>query len=291
MMNEVDSHFHVWDLNKFSYSWPDASLPAIFKDISLSDFSAALHSAGVNNAVFVQTLNNNIEEAKWVLKSNHPAVKGVVSGVSLTDHALLKQQLDELCKFEAFVGVRHIIDMEADQAWLIRDDVIQALEMVAARDKSLDIPSRPHNLHHVATLAAAVPQLRIVVDHIAKPLLSRSLEICPEWKKNIEAAAACPNVFCKISGLVTEVDPVNNSTPWSVDTFQEHVDVVLAAFGVDRCMIGSDWPVLWVPGSNYKEVNQLHKSLIAHLSESEQNAILGSNAVRFYKLKGTSVTS
>lgn len=284
-MAEVDSHFHVWELDRFDYPWPNSDVAAIFKTISYPHLTKALNSSGVKNAVFVQCLNNNIEEAIWVLKSGHPAIKGVVAGVNLTDHKLLSEQLDELCKFEKFVGVRHILDMEDSYDWVMGQDVIEGLKLVAARGKTFDFLSRPHHLHHVATLAKALPELHIVIDHIAKPHLSKSLQVCPDWRKNIEDAASCSNVFCKISGLVTEVDPVGHAKSWSPQTFADHVKVVLAAFGPDRCMIGSDWPVLRLTGTNYKVVNNLHKTLVSELSEDDQVKVCGGNAAKFYQLK------
>ena len=288
-MYEVDAHFHVWELARFSYPWPDSSQPVLFRDFSFRDLTPALDSVGVKHAVFIQAVNNFVEEAEWVLRSGHPALRGVVAGVCLTDHTLLANQLDTLCHYEKFVGVRHIIDLESDPNWLIRDDVIKGLRMVAANDKTLDIPARPHNLHLVSKVAKQVPGLSIVIDHIGKPLLSKSVDVCPQWRSDMEAAASCKNVWCKISGLVTEVDPINNKTSWSVNTFREHVNIVLELFGVDRCILGSDWPVLHITGASYKEVNLLHKSLIQHLSETEQKAVLGSNAARFYDLKNADV--
>ena len=284
-MAEVDSHFHVWELDRFNYPWPNSDVAAIFKTISYPDLITALDSAGVKNAVFVQCLNNNIEEAKWVLESGHPAIKGVVAGVNLTDHKVLSEQMEELCKYEKFVGVRHILDMEDSYDWVVRKDVVEGLRLVAARGKSFDFLARPHHLHHVATLAKAVPELRIVIDHIAKPHLSKSLAVSPDWKKNMVDAASCSNVYCKISGLVTEVDPEHHATSWTPETFVDHVAVVLGAFGTDRCMIGSDWPVLRLTGTNYREVNLLHKSLVSSLIEADQVKVRGGNAANFYQLK------
>lgn len=282
-MVELDAHFHVWELDRFNYPWPCEDVKPIFKTVTFPDLTEALNSANVRNAVFVQCLNNNIEEAKWVLGSNHPCIKGVVAGVNLIDHDLTIKQLDELCSYDKFVGVRHILD-EEDTDWIIRDDVIAALKIVAERGLSFDFLSRPHHLKHVETMAKAIPNLRIVIDHIAKPYLSKSLDVSPAWRKDMEAAANCPNGHCKISGLVTEVDPVSHKTAWSKDTFAAHINVVLGVFGADRCMIGSDWPVLRLTGADYATVNQLHKSLIAHLSDTDQKKIVGGNAVKFYKL-------
>lgn len=284
-MAEVDAHFHVWELNRFSYPWPNQEVAAIFRNITFPDLTAALDSAGIESAVFVQCLNNCPAEAKWVLESEHPALKGVVAGVNLVDHVLLEHQLDELCQFDKFVGVRHILDMEEEHDWVIGEAVVEGLKLVAARGKTFDFLARPHHLPHVATLARAVPDLRIVIDHIAKPLLSKSLTVCSDWKRDMLAAASCPNVYCKISGLVTEVDPESHATSWTPQTFQDHVNVVLKGFGVDRCMIGSDWPVLRLTGADYKMVNELHKSLISELTKEDQAKITGGNAIKFYGLK------
>ena len=285
---EVDAHFHVWELERFRYPWPNEDVLPIFKTISFGPLEAALETAKVGNAVFVQCLNNTPEEALWVLNDDHPGaiklVKGVVAGVNLTNHAETTRQLEELCQFEKFVGVRHILDMEEDPAWVMRDDVIAGLKLVAEKGKTFDFLARPHHLQYVSTLAKAIPELRIVIDHIAKPLLSTSLEVAEDWRRNMAAAAACPNVYCKISGLVTEVDPVSHALPWTRDTFRDHVDVVLKEFGAERCMVGSDWPVLQLTGKRYNDVNLLHKSLVEGLSESEQKAVLGGTATKFYKL-------
>eukprot|EP00116_Pleurobrachia_bachei_P006828 sb/3467090/ len=280
----IDSHFHMWDLQRFNYPWPNESVAAIHRDVTASEAGREMNGAGVHGAVFVQCLNNSLEEALWVINQQCSFIKGVVAGLNLTDHPVLEGQLDTLCKFPQFVGVRHILDMEEDPAWVVRDDVIAGLKIVATRDKTFDFLARPHHLSHVTTLAKAVPELRIVIDHIAKPLLSRSLEVDPGWRRDMESAAGCPNVHCKISGLVTEVDPEHHSTPFDATTFQAHVDVVLGLFGPGRCMMGSDWPVLTLTGANYSTVLDLHKELLSSLSETERKAVLGGNAASFYKL-------
>ena len=281
---EVDAHFHVWELERFKYPWPNDSVAPIYKTITFPDLTLALNSANVKNAVFIQCLNDCPEEAIWVMESRHPAIKGVVAGVTLEDHHKLELQLDMLCKYPEFVGVRHILDMEASNDWIIGQDVIEGLKIVAARGKTFDFEfARPHHLQHVATVAKAVPNLKIVIDHVAKPVFLEGLD--PAWKRNMEMAALCPNVFCKISGLVTEVDPDHHKISWDTRTFSEHVKCVLHLFGSDRCMIGSDWPVLGLAGADYKKVNSLHKELLGHLSEKERMEVLGGTATVFYQLK------
>lgn len=283
-MGEVDAHFHVWELDRFNYPWPCEDTKDIFHTITFPDLTEAFQSVDIKNAVFIQCLNNNVDEAKWVLNSGHPSIKGVVAGINLKDHSQTKKQLQELSSYTKFVGARHILD-EEDVDWVIREDVIAGLKMLADAGKSFDFLSRPHHLKHVATIAKAVPNLRIVINHIAKPLLSKSLEVAPDWRRDMEAAASCPNVYCKISALVCEVDPGSWKKPWTKETFSPHVNTVLELFGADRCMIGSDWPVLKLTGADYKQVNQLHKSLIAHLPQEDQHKILRETAAKFYQLQ------
>lgn len=282
---EVDSHFHVWELQKFPYQFPDDIGEIIKKDISFDQLRVALGSSNVKNAVFVQCVNGCVDEAVWVLESKCAQIKGVVAGVDLTNADLLNKQLDTLCKYEKFVGVRHLLDFE-DVNWLGRDDVIKGLEVLRDRGLTFDACMRPIHTAHAAAVAERVPGLRMVINHISKPELSQNLGSFAEWAGNMAAAASHPNVFCKISGLVTEVDPETQSKGWTKDTFSLHVNFVLKVFGPGRCMIGSDWPVcLLANGTNYKEVHDLHMSLISHLPQNDQIAIKGGNAARFYKLK------
>ena len=281
---EVDSHFHVWDLQKFDYPWPNKDTPPLFRTIAFDELKEALATANVKNAVFVQCLNNNIQEAKWVLEKDLDVIKGVVAGVDLIHHDILREQLRQLTKFPKFVGVRHILDMEAPD-WIMQDSVVEGLKIIADHGLTFDFLARPKHLGYVWQIAKKVPTLQIVIDHIAKPILSESLEVEKGYKENMKLAAENPNVYCKISGLVTEVDPVNHTTTWSRQTFQPHINFILSTFGADRCMIGSDWPVLKLTNATYKTVNSLHKDLIFHLAPEDKQKVLGGTAFRFYKLR------
>jgi len=289
----VDSHFHIWDFSlratypktDASFDWPDETLPVIHKNIQAAEAEREITRSGVEAAVFVQCLNSCPEEVAWVaaLAEKHKFIKGIVGGLDLTqEKEKLRTQIREAG--DLLVGVRHILDVE-QQDWILREDVARGLGVLEEEGKVFDCLVRPPTLKHVATIARRFPNLKMVVDHIAKPLMSLGQEGLKGWSADIAEAASCSNVFCKLSGLVTEADPEKHEKSWSAETFRSYTDLCLKLFGCDRCMFGSDWPVCRVAGAEHNQVVALLMELLSHISEAEREKIFYSNAVQFYNLK------
>jgi len=252
--------------------------------MTAEEAGSAMAAAGVKNAVFVQCCNSCQEEIDWVdkLARDNTFIKGIVGGVDLTSKNL-RSELESRSKL--LVGVRHILDVE-DPDWLLREDVHAGLAELERQGLAFDLLVRPPILKHVPTLAKKFPNLRMVIDHISKPYISHGLEAgLAGWKEDMTAAASHHNVHCKISGLVTEVDPDHYAKQWTVQTFQPYVRHVLEVFGPDRCMFGSDWPVCKLTGAQYKDVLDLFSNLVGHLNKEEIHKIAYTTAINFYKLK------
>jgi len=236
----IDTHFHIWDLQlrstypdpDASYGWPDSSLPPIYRNITAEEAGSAMTAAGVKNAVFVQCCNSCREEIDWVdkLARENNFIKGIVGGVDLTSKNI-KSDLDSCSPL--LVGVRHILDVE-DPDWLLREDVHNGLAELESRGLAFDLLVRPPTLKHVPTIAGKFPNLRMVIDHISKPYLSQGTDVgLAGWKEDMALAASHNNVHCKISGLVTEVDPAHHRKGWTAKTFQPYMGHVLQVFGPD----------------------------------------------------------
>merc|ERR1711915_447490 len=209
----IDTHFHIWDFDlratfkktDESFDWPDASLPKIHRNILAPEAEKDLLKSNVRAAVFVQCLNKSEEEVKWVeqLAEKHKIIKGIVGGLDLTqDPEQLRLQIR---RTPLLVGVRHILDCE-EEDWLTRDEVHRGLQVVMEEDKVFDCLMRPPILKHVPTIAAKFPKLKMVVDHISKPYISKGAKDgLVGWKDDMLRASEYPNVFCKLSGMVTDV--------------------------------------------------------------------------------------
>jgi len=289
----IDTHFHIWDLElrktysktDGSFDWPDDSLPKIHRNILAQEAEEELLKSGVQAAIFVQCLNSCMEEVKWVeeLAAKHKVIKGIVGGLDLTqDTEVLRHQIRSS---PLIVGVRHILDCEVED-WLTREDVHRGLQVVMEEGKVFDCLVRPPILKHVASVAAKFPNLRMVVDHISKPYISKGPAMgLSGWKEDMARAAQYKNVFCKLSGMVTEVDPEHHAQSWGPQTFRPYVEHCLQVFGAERCMFGSDWPVCRLAGAEHSQVVALLEQVLEGRRDEEKKMIFMSNALNFYNLK------
>jgi len=279
-MTVIDAHHHVWDLTVRDQDWITGDQMApIRRTFTLDDLRPSAEAAGVGATVLVQTVAVAGETPEMLaLAAADPLVAGVVGWTDLTSPAIA----GELAWLESgpggdyLVGIRHLVQSEPDPGWLRRPDVIRGLRAVQAAGLCYDLVIRPHQLPAATDAAAAVPGLTMVLDHAAKPPLA-SGDLGP-WTAAVRAFAARPNTVCKLSGLVTEAAP---GTPEAA--FRPVADVILSAFGPDRVMFGSDWPVCLL-ASDYLGVMTLARSLVAELSEAERTAVFAGNAARVYGL-------
>lgn len=276
---KIDAHQHFWQLSQpFDYRWLDApALAPIKRDFLPSDLAPLLHSSGINHSLFVQT-QHNLAENRWALAlaEQHEFLAGVVGWIDLASPDC-EAQLDEFRHHPKFVGVRHVTQDEPDDNFIVRDDVLKGLKVLERHRVPFDLLFYVKHLRHVPQLASSLPDLPLVIDHLAKPhIKTHALD---DWLPHFRAAGAFPNVFCKLSGLVTEADWAN----WTVADLKPYVQTALDVFGPDRLIFGSDWPVCTLAAS-YTQVHAAAVEALGPLSPSESAAIFGGTAARFYAL-------
>ena len=274
---KVDTHMHFWDLDRFQYFWLKPEYGILNQTYLPEQIRPAMEEAGVERGVFVQA-NHLLEENDWVLSlaQTHPWIAGVVGWVDLT-HPRVGALLDTYVRNPRFKGVRHLIHEEADDRWLLRSDVQPGLEALAARGLTYDIVALPRHLPYIPEVISRHPKLNFVIDHMAKPpIASRQLDT---WARNMEAVAAFPNVYCKVSGLITEATP----GAWTPEELKPAIRIGAELFGFDRLMFGGDWPVSLL-ASSYQEVVGAMQAVLAGASEASLGRFWSENAVRFYRL-------
>ncbi|MFJ8105925.1 amidohydrolase family protein [Streptomyces sp. NPDC096132] len=272
----VDAHHHVWDLSVRDQDWIGAGSP-IRRDFTMADLEPEARAAGVDRTVLVQTVTVAEETPEFLaLAAAHELIAGVVGWTDLTrpDVAGELARLRELPGGRYLKGIRHQVQGEPDPGWLLRPDVHRGLAAVADAGLVYDLVVLPRQLPACAKAAAALPGLTFVLDHLGKPpIASGALE---PWASDVRALAALPNSVCKLSGMLTEADPA----AWTADELRPYADTVLDAFGPDRLMFGSDWPVSTL-AAPYGAVLDVTAAL---LSPTERDRILGTTAVRVYGL-------
>jgi L-fuconolactonase len=278
----IDAHHHLWDPAVREYGWLAGEvLDPIRHAYRVADLRTETKQSGVDGTVLVQTLSDVGETVDFLgmADANRDLIVGVVGWVDLTDPAVAENlaSLREGPGGDRLVGVRHQAQDEADPAWLARADVLRGLAAVADAGLAYDLLVLPHQLDSAVTAVTEVPQGRYVLDHAAKPPIA-SGEREP-WASRIRELAAKPNLACKLSGLVTEA----NWTQWTVEDIRPYAEIVLAEFGPERVLFGSDWPVCEL-ASSYAGVTDLARELCAGLSDADRAAVFGGNARRWYRL-------
>lgn len=281
----IDSHQHFWELHRFNYSWLDApQLAPIRRNFLPADLAPLLPPAGIQKSIFVQTQHNRAE-SRWVLRlaGQYDFIAGVVGWVDLASPDC-ERQLVELRQNPKFVGVRHVTQDEPDENFIVRDEVLAGLAVLEKHGVPFDLLFYVQHLRHAATLARRFPGLPLVIDHMAKPRIQAGETA--GWIDDLRAAARFPNVFCKLSGLVTEAD----WSHWQPTDLRPYVRAALDCFGPQRCMFGSDWPVCLLAGS-YQAVIEALRDCVADLSPGDRESLFGQTAAEFYRLPLQSSTA
>ncbi|ONI74716.1 amidohydrolase [Actinosynnema sp. ALI-1.44] len=276
---KVDAHHHLWDLSVRDQDWIDpVTMSAIRRDFGPADLAKA--ATGFDRTVLVQTVTVAEETPEFLAVASETARIGAVVGwVDLTAPTVV----DDLARLrsgpggEWLRGIRHQVQGETDPRWLCRDDVQRGLMAVFDAGLLYELLVLPHQLQAAIETVAAFQDFPFVLDHCAKPPVA-SGELEP-WASAIRELAGFENVTCKLSGLVTEADWAQ----WTVDDLRPYADVVLAAFGPERLMFGSDWPVCLLAGS-YGEVVDAAEDLTAGLGRTERDQVFGLTAQRVYGL-------
>lgn len=273
----IDAHQHFWRYDPVQYGWIDESMAALRRDFLPEDLKPELESRGFAGCVAVQA-RQTLEETAWLLDlaDQHPFIAGVVGWVDLRSPDVAA----ELAAFRGrkkLVGIRHIVQGEPDDRFLLGAEFLRGVEALAGFDLAYDVLIYPRHLKVAAEFAGRLPGHRLVLDHLAKPeIRNGSIE---DWARDLRALAARPNVSCKLSGMVTEAD----WRAWTPRQLRPYLDVAFEAFGADRLLIGSDWPVCTVAASYLRTMDVVLDYLHLHPS-SVQDAVLGGNACRVYRL-------
>ena len=273
----IDSHQHFWKYNSHDFPWISDDLSFLKKDFLPDDLFPVLSKNQVNGCIAVQA-RQSIEETEWLLQlaSQHSFIKGVVGWVDLCSKNV-EDQLSKFTRGNGLVGVRHVLHDEIDDDFMLRDDFQQGIKHLEQFGLTYDILIFPKHLPQVMQLVKMFPKQKFVIDHAAKPdIKSGNYQ---SWKNDLEGFRSLPNVFCKLSGLVTEAD-------WkAIDqtNFDPVLDTLFDVFGDKRVMYGSDWPVCQLAAS-YKQVMDILQNYLINHKELNYERIMGGNCSMFYGL-------
>jgi L-fuconolactonase len=275
----IDSHQHFWQPGRFDYPWMNSSLGVLYRDYLPDQLEPILAQNGVSKTVLVQA-SNSMEESRWLLQlaADYPFIAGVVGWVDLMADDV-DRQLDELTALPKFKGVRHLVESEHADDWLVQPQVLRGLKRLSTYGVSYDLLVHTRHLKHIQKVVDACPGLKLVIDHMGKPpIASGEIET---WRQELRQVAANEQINCKLSGLVTEA----NWTSWTTSDLRPYVDCALELFGSSRLLFGSDHPVCLLAAS-YERVLECFRELLNELSGDEQVKIFGGNAAQFYGLNG-----
>ena len=273
----IDSNHHFWKYNQIEYDWIDDSMKVIRKDFLPESLELTIREAGVDGVISVQA-RQSVEETSWLLEMarQNKFIKGVVGWLPLINDDI-EVELEKYSGNKLLKGLRHVIQGEPDPKFMLRRDFNSGVSLLKKYSMAYDILIVERQLPNMIRFVDQHPDQVFVLDHIAKPLIAKhELSL---WKENIQELARRENVSCKISGMVTEAD----FNSWTPPQLQPYFDVVLEAFGADRLLFGSDWPVCLV-ATSYKNWMDLVQKSISELSKIEQAQIMGENAIRLYQL-------
>ena len=274
----IDSHQHFWNYEPEKHSWIDDEMSVIRRDFLSDDLQKVFDENGVDACVAVQA-DQTTEETDFLISiaENNNFIKGVVGWVDLRSESI-EDDLLKYKKYNVVKGFRHVVQGVQDHNFMLRPEFLRGVELLGKYDLCYDILIFPHQLGATLELVKKFPNQKFVIDHIAKPYIKDGF--FEGWAVMMREIAKHQNVYCKISGMITEAD----YKTWTPEQVHPYMKLVLESFGASRVMYGSDWPVCLVAG-NYSVVKALVTDFITDLSQEEQNAIMGGNAAKFYNLK------
>ncbi len=276
-MRRIDAHQHFWQFDPVRHSWINEEMAVIQRDFLPMDLLPLLQQNNMDGCVVVQSdQTENENEFQLYNAGSFNFIKGVVGWVDLQSDDV-EDRLGYYSLFSKMKGFRHVLQGEADRALMLKPAFMNGISKLQQFGFTYDILIFPDQLKYVAEMVAAFPDQKFVIDHIAKPNI-REQKIT-EWKKDIRALAGYENLYCKISGMVTEADWKN----WKKEDFTPYMDTVVEAFGTNRILFGSDWPVCLV-AAPYKEMLEIVTDYFSSFTDNEKEKFFGMNAVQFYNL-------
>ena len=273
----IDAHQHFWNFDPVRDSWINDEMAILQRDFLPQDLQPLLTENNLDGSVLVQC-DQSEKENEFLLNhaNNFDFIKGVVGWVDLQSDDV-EDRLAYYHSFNKMKGFRHILQGEPERAMMLRPAFMKGISKLKNFDFTYDILIYPDQIQYVGEFVRAFPNQKFVIDHIAKPNIKEKSIL--EWKKGMEALAEYPNLYCKISGMVTEADWKNRGK----DDCNPYMDVIVNSFGTKRIMFGSDWPVCLV-AANYQQTLEIVVNYFSSFTQSEQEDFFGLNAVNFYKL-------
>ena len=275
MAERIDAHHHLWRYSAAEYGWIDESMSGLQRDFLPKDLVAAMASAGVDGAVTVQA-RQTVEETRWLLglADECAAIRGVVGWAPIAGRDF-PGVMEEFAGREKLKGLRHVIQGEKDENYILREDFNAGIRAMLESGLVYDILIYERHLPQTIEFVDRHPEQVFVLDHVAKPMIREGL--LEPWATRMRELGKRENVWCKVSGMVTEAD----WGAWTPEGLRPYLDVVVEAFGVERLMAGSDWPVCLV-ASEYARWFEVLRVYFSGFSDSERDAVFGGTAVEVY---------
>jgi L-fuconolactonase len=273
----IDSHQHFWEYNSVRDSWINSEMEVLRRNFLPQDLEPLLHANKIDGCVAIQA-DQSKDESHFLLQlaSQNEFIKGVVGWVDLSADNI-EERLAYWSTYAKLKGFRHIIQAEPNDEFILNKDFCRGVSNLERFGFTYDILVFPRHLPYLFKFLHQFPDQPFVIDHMAKPNIKAG-EI-NLWRQNLKQVASFENVYCKLSGMVTEAD-LNN---WTANDFRPYVDAVIEIFGIDRVMFGSDWPVCLL-GANYDQCCEILEENTRDMGKSEKDKLWGGNAVKFYKL-------
>ena len=274
----IDGHQHFWKADRGDYHWMSPGVPVLCRDYLPGDLLPHLVKHGIERTILVQAAQT-VAETDYLLElaAQNSFIAGVVGWLDM-DSVDFPRQFELYSKNSKFIGLRQMLQDIADPAWIVRPQVLKSLQLVADADFPFEFLTYTRHLPYVHKALETVGQLRAVIDHVSKPeIRERKLE---PWKQLMAQAAQHKNLYCKLSGMVTEADPLH----WSVEDLRPYIEHTVDCFGWDRVIFGSDWPVCLLAGTYDQVIEALIEVLRPRMDGPSEDRLFGINATHFYKL-------
>jgi len=277
----IDTHLHLWDPRRLRYPWID-NIPLLNRPYLLEDYRKACGPVQVEKMVFLQCEclpEQFLQEADWVtsLARQDPRIQGIVPWAPLEKGEAARPDLERLAQNPLIKGVRRIIQFEPDLSFCLRPGFVRGVQILSDYNFSFDICISHVQMTNTLQLVRQCPDVRFILDHIGKPDIKNRL--LDPWRAEIKALSEMPNVYCKVSGLVTEADHKN----WTKEDLKPYIDHVIACFGSDRVIYGGDWPVAY-QATEYPRWVETLAWAVSGASEAERRKLFRDNAISFYRL-------